>query len=143
MSINTRLPVFNISTQKLSLSADTESVLWCGVEYPTVNFVSVVVPSLLAYLPPYSAGSIHLLSEMDANGSSIRGYGKHATAWGETIVQRREEHERRIKEVQEHQERLSAMYATPAEIAEDRAAKARKAEEAQRKFGRKGAAFGL
>lgn len=51
MSINTRLPVFNISTQKLSLSADTESVLWCGVEYPTVNFVSVVVPSLLAYLP--------------------------------------------------------------------------------------------
>lgn len=143
MSINIKLPVFNISTQKLTLSADGESVLWCGSEYPTVNFVNVVVPSLLAYLPPYSSGAIHLLSEMDANGFNIRGYSKHASAWGETIVQRREEHARRVKEAQEHQERLSAMYATPAEIAEERAAKARKSEEAQRKFGRKGAAFGL
>lgn len=143
MSINTKLPVFNISTQKLTLSSDSESVLWCSVEYPTVNFVNVVVPSLLAYLTPYSSGAINLLSEMDANGFSIRGYGKHATAWSETIVQRREEHARRIKEAQEHQERLAALFATPAEIAAERTAKARKAEEAQRKFGRKGAAFGL
>ncbi|KFX02303.1 hypothetical protein [Pectobacterium carotovorum] len=142
-SINENLPVLNITKQKLTLSKDEATVLWCGVEYPVVNFVNVVVPNLLAYFQPNSHGSHHLLSEMSVNGFSIRGYGKHATAWAETIRNNREAHEQRLKEVREHQERMAAMNATPAEIAAERAEKARIQDEYARRYGRKGADFGL
>ncbi|MEQ9745853.1 hypothetical protein ABRQ05_16285 [Pectobacterium actinidiae] len=142
-TINPNLPVTNITNQKLTLSKDEATVLWCGVEYPVINFVNVVVPSLLAYFPPYSNGAQHLLSEMSANGFSIRGYGKHATAWAETIQNNRAAHEQRLKEVREHQERMAAMNATPAEIAAERAEKARIQDEYARRYGRKGADFGL
>ncbi|RUR89823.1 hypothetical protein PB16LOC_03838 [Pectobacterium versatile] len=142
-TINENLPTIAITKQKLTLSKDESTVLWCGVEYPVVNFVNVVVPSVLAYLPPYSAGSHHLLSEMNANGFSIQGYSKHAMAWAETIQNNRAEHEHRLKEVREHQERMAAMNATPAEIAAERAEKARIQAERARRYGRKGADFGL
>ncbi|WP_240354482.1 hypothetical protein [Pectobacterium brasiliense] len=48
-----------------------------------------------------------------------------------------------VLKAEQHRERIAAMLATPAEIAAERAEKARRREETQRKFGNKGAAFGL
>lgn len=79
--------------------------------------MKVTVPSLLAYYGAGSAAAFALLSEMNANGFSLRGYGNHATRWGEQVLADREAQAQREKEIREHNERMAAIMATPAEIA--------------------------
>ena len=140
MPINDALPKPGLTNEKLILSKDLQTVLYAGDEIPTVHFVKVTVPSLLAFYGAGSAAAFALLSEMNANGFSLSGYGNHTTRWGEQVTANREELERREKEVREHNERVAAMHATPAEIAAEAAKRKQREEEIARKFGARGQA---
>lgn len=140
MSINPNLPVPGLTNEKLTLSPDLSSVLYAGQEIPTVHFVKATVPSLLAFYGAGSASAFALLSEMNANGFSIRGYGKHTDAWANAVVSRREELAQREREVREHNERMAAIMATPAEIAKAVAERKQREAEIARRFGDKGKA---
>lgn len=140
MPINPNLPVPGLTKEKLTISADLQTVLYAGQEIPTVHFVKVTVPSLLAFYGAGSAAAFALLSEMNANGFSLRGYGKYTDAWANAVVSRREEQARREKEIREHNERVAAMHATPAEIAADVAKRKAREDELARKFGSRGKA---
>ncbi|RNA78733.1 DUF6971 family protein [[Curtobacterium] plantarum] len=144
MPINPNLPTPGLIKEKLTLSADLQTVLYAGQEIPTVHFVKVTVPSLLAYYGAGSAAAFALLSEMNAHGFSLRGYGNHTTRWAEQVTAHREEQERREKEIREHNERMAAIMATPAEIAKAVAERKQREDEIARKFGDSGkaAAFG-
>lgn len=142
-TINPELPTLSIHKQKLTLSKNAKEVLWCGTTYPTVTFVNVIVPSLLGYLPPNSAGANNLLSEMNANGFSISGYSRHHAMWVETMRYQREEQLRRQREVEQHRERMAAINASPAEIAAEVAERRAREADIARRFGNKGADFGL
>jgi len=140
MPINPNLPTPGLSKEKLTLSPDLQTVLYAGQEIPTVHFVKVTVPSLLAFYGAGSAAAFALLSEMNANGFSIRGYGNHATRWGEQVLADREAQAQREKETREHNERMAAMHATPEEIAKAVAERKAREEEIARKFGARGQA---
>jgi len=140
MSINPNLPVPGLTKEKLTLSPDLSSVLYAGQEIPTVHFVKVTVPSLLAFYGAGSASAFELLSEMNANGFSLRGYGKHTDAWANVVVSRREEQAQREREVREHNERMAAIMATPTEIAKAVAERKQREAEIARKFGDNGKA---
>ncbi|MBD8115960.1 MULTISPECIES: DUF6971 family protein [Pantoea] len=140
MPINPNLPTPGLTKEKLTLSPDLQTVLYAGQEIPTVHFVKVTVPSLLAYYGAGSAAAFALLSEMNANGFSLRGYGNHATRWGEQVLADREAQAQREKEIREHNERMAAIMATPAEIAKAVAERKAREDETARKFGARGQA---
>lgn len=142
MSINPALPVPGITNEQVTLSKDNLTVFYCGNEIPTDHFVKVTVPSLLAFYGKGSSGAFKLLTELDANGFSIRGYGQHATLWGEQVLANREAVEARRLEAAQHRERMEAIMATPKEIAQYRQEQDLRRSELVNKFGRKGAAFG-
>lgn len=140
MPINPNLPTPGLINEKLTLSADLQTVLYAGQEIPTVHFVKVTVPSLLAFYGAGSGPAFALLSEMNAHGFSLRGYGKHTTRWGEQVTANRDEMARREKEIREHNERMAALHATPAEIAKAVAERKAREDEIARKFGARGQA---
>lgn len=140
MPINPNLPTPSLTNEKLTLSADLQTVLYAGQEIPTVHFVKVTVPSLLAFYGAGSAAAFALLSEMNAHGFALRGYGNHTTRWGEQVLSNSAEQERRQKEIREHNERMAALHATPAEIAKAVAERKAREEEIARKYGARGQA---
>jgi len=144
MPINPNLPTPGLTKEKLTMSPDLQTVLYAGQEIPTVHFVKVTVPGLLGFYGAGSASAFALLSEMNANGFSIRGYGKHTDAWANAVVSHREEQAQREREVREHNERMAAIMASPTEVAKAVAERKQREDEIARKFGDSGkaAAFG-
>lgn len=144
MPINHSLPSAGLVGEKLTLSPDNSTVLYCGEEIPTVHFVKVTVPGLLGFYGVGSAGAFELLSEMHANGFKLGPYGKHAQHWGQTITAQREDMERRAREAKQHHERMAALSASPEEIAKAVAERKARADDLQTRFGSRGkmAAFG-
>lgn len=142
MSINPALPVPGITNEKVTLSKDNLTVFYCGAEIPTDHFIKVTVPSLLSFYGKGSAGAFKLLTELDANGFSIRGYGQYATLWGEQVITNRADVEARRVEAEAHRERMASIMATPKEIAQYRQEQEAKRHALASKFGKKGAAFG-
>ncbi|MDU4747372.1 hypothetical protein [uncultured Pantoea sp.] len=140
MTINDALPTPGLTNEKLTLSADLQTVLYAGQEIPTVHFVKVTVPSLLAFYGAGSGAAFALLSEMNAHGFSLRGYGNHTTRWGEQVLAHREEQARREEEIREHNERMAAIMASPAEIAKAVAERKAREDEIARKYGARGQA---
>lgn len=140
MTINDALPTPGLTNEKLTLSADLQTVLYAGQEIPTVHFVKVTVPSLLAFYGAGSGAAFALLSEMNAHGFSLRGYGNHTTRWGEQVLAHREEQARRKEEIREHNERMAAIMASPAEIAKAVAERKAREDEIARKYGARGQA---
>ena len=138
MSINQALPAPGLTNEKLTLSADLQTVLYAGQEVSTEHFVKVTVPSLLGFYAKGSAAAFALLSEMDANGLNHKGYSNHTAHWAQTIVDKREDHERRKREAIAHQERMAALHATPAEIAADVARRKARDAEIVSRFGDRG-----
>lgn len=144
MPINHSLPKAGLKGEKLTLSPDNATVLYCGQEIPTAHFVKVTVPSLLGFYHVGSAGAFELLSEMNANGFSLAAYGKHTDHWAMTIQNQREDMARREQEAKEHRERMDAILASPEEIAKAVAERKAREAELQNRFGARGkmAAFG-
>jgi len=138
MSINQALPVPGLVNEKLTLSADLQTVLYAGQEVSTEHFVKVTVPALLGFYPKGSASAFALLSEMDANGFNIKGYGNHTTHWAQTIVGQREDHERRKREAEQHRERMEALHASPEEIAKFVAERKQRQADIANRFGDRG-----
>ena len=126
----------SISYRKLdiNLSADKETVLVFGQEMSTKYFTEIVVTSMLNGLPALSAGAHAILTSLHAAGLNANDYGAYSRAWSESNAEARREAER---------QRIAAMYATPEEIAKEAAERKERKAELERRFSRKGAAFGL
>ncbi|HHC3468043.1 TPA: hypothetical protein ACN7HQ_000410 [Klebsiella pneumoniae] len=133
----------SISYRKLdiNLSADKETVLVFGQEMSTKYFTEIVVTSMLNGLPALSAGAHAILTSLHAAGLNANDYGAYSRAWSESNAEARREAERQRIENEKDRQRITAMYATPEEIAAAER-KERKAD-LERRFSRKGAAFGL
>lgn len=142
MAINPSLPVPGLNDQEVTLSADLESVLYCGMDISTEYFIKVTVPSLLGFYAPGSAGAFKLLTELDANGFSLRAFSNHATQWGHQVMAHAAEVEARRIEAAAHAERIADQNASPEEVAKYRQAQNARRSELANKFGRKAAAFG-
>ncbi|EIH0348464.1 hypothetical protein DIC85_004302, partial [Shigella flexneri] len=89
------------------------------------------------------AVSNRILNDIHAAGLDAGDYGKYSRWWAQSNAQERQEAERRRKEAKEHQERLAAIHATPEEIAKAVAERKAREEALIKRFGNKGAAFGL
>ncbi|MCL5160211.1 DUF6971 family protein, partial [Escherichia coli] len=70
-------------------------------------------------------------------------YGAYSRAWAESNAEARREAERQRIENEKDRQRIAAMYATPEEIAKEAAERKERKAELERRFSRKGAAFGL
>ncbi|EGI4619049.1 hypothetical protein IGF42_001895 [Escherichia coli] len=135
----------SISYRKLdiTLSADKETVLVFGQELSTKYFTEIVVTTMLNSTGSNEAISNSILNDIYAAGLPVGNYGKYSRWWAQSNAQKRQEAERRRKEAMEHQERLAAIHATPEEIAKEVAERKAREEALIKRFGNKGAAFGL
>lgn len=135
----------SISYRKLdiTLSADKETVLVFGQELSTKYFTEIVVTTMLNSTGSDMAVSNRILNDIHAAGLDVGDYGKYSRWWAQSNAQERQEAERRRKEAKEHQERLAAIHATPEEIAKAVAERKAREEALIKRFGNKGAAFGL
>ncbi|MBN3198582.1 hypothetical protein H5A20_07655 [Pectobacterium brasiliense] len=127
----------------ITLSTDKETVLVFGQVLSTKYFCEIVIPTMLNGCGNDEGKTNSILNDVHAAGLNAGDYAKYSRWWTESNAQARQEAERKRIEAEQHRERIAAMLATPAEIAAERAEKERRREEAQRKFGNKGAAFGL
>ena len=142
MAINTNLPTPGIINEEIILSKDISTVLYCGMEVPTEFFIKVTVPQLLGFYAPGSNSAFKLLTELDANGFSIRNLTPHVTHWAHQVQSNRAEVERRRLEAAQQRERWEAMNASPEEIAKAVAERRARQADLTSRFGNKGAAFG-
>lgn len=135
----------SISYRKLNitLSADKETVLVFGQELSTKYFTEVVVTTMLNSTGSDMSKSNRILNDIHAAGLNAGDYGMYSSWWHESNVVERQEAERRRKEAAEHHERITAVHATPAEIAKAAAERRERNESMIKRFGNKGAAFGL
>jgi len=127
----------------ITLSTDKNTVLVFGQELSTQYFCEIVVPTMLNGCGNDAGKTNSILNDLHAAGLNAGDYTTYSRWWSESNALARQEADKRRTEAEQHRERIAALFATPAEIAAERAARARKTEEAQRKFGRKGATFGL
>ncbi|AXS21610.1 TPA: hypothetical protein MDZ49_001027 [Klebsiella pneumoniae] len=135
----------SISYRKLdiNLSADKETVLVFGQEMSTKYFTEIVVTSMLNGLPALSTGAHAILTSLHAAGLNANDYGAYSRAWSESNAEARREAERQRIENEKDRQRIAAMYATPEEIAKEAAERKERKADLERRFSRKGAAFGL
>ncbi|EFZ2447574.1 hypothetical protein BOT18_003953 [Shigella flexneri] len=135
----------SISYRKLdiALSADKETVLVFGQELSTKYFTEIVVTTMLNSTGSDMANSNRILNDIHAAGLDAGDYGKYSRWWAQSNAQERQEAERRRKEAKAHQERMAAIHATPEEIAKAVAERKAQEEALIKRFGNKGAAFGL
>lgn len=135
----------SISYRKLdiTLSTDKQTVMVFGQEMTTKYFCEIVATTMLNSTGSDMAKSNRILNDIHAAGLNAGDYGKYSRWWAESSQMDREEAARRRREAEEHRERIAALHASPEEIA--KAVSKRKEREAEliKRFGNKGAAFGL
>ncbi|MFJ5401420.1 DUF6971 family protein [Pectobacterium sp. CHL-2024] len=127
----------------ITLSADKETVLVFGQELSIKYFTEIIVATMLNSTGSDMAKSNRILNDIHAAGLNANDYGKYSRWWAENNAIERQEAERRRKEAEQHHERMAAILATPEEIAKAATERKTRNEELIKRFGNKGAAFGL
>lgn len=127
----------------INLSADKQTVMVYGQEMTTKYFTEIVITSMLNGLPALSAGAHAILTAVHAAGLNANDYGSYSRAWAESNAEARRAAERQRIENEKDRQRIADMYATPQEIAKAAAERRERKADLERRYGRKGQAFGL